>query len=332
MAKRGAGRYVSAGDLEKYSYCPLSWWLSREHESNSDELVKGIEEHDKLGKSLWEIDSEERSARQAEKLVFWYAVTATIIAVLGVELLIQDESTHLSEIFGVVALIWILAASFFLYKASRSTIKSKLLDYERIVLIFAIVAVILAVNAVAFVIKDDRLAQALELVSLVWLIAASYFLYRSLRSTGIAALLRKEHMLKGKIEYIDVDESKVFKSEEHGISGRPDYVVKIGDEVIPVEAKKGRTPQGPLFSHIIQVATYCLLLEETTGTAPPYGLIKYPDHEFQIDYNEDVKKMLLDKVREMRGALVSGDVHRNHNRPGKCRSCSRRSVCPERLA
>ena len=332
MAKRGAGRYVSAGDLEKYSYCPLSWWLSREHESERGDLVKGIEEHDKMGKSLWEIDSEERSARQSERLVFWYAVTATIIAVLGVELLIQDESAHLSEIIGVVALIWILAASFFLYKASRSTMKSKLLDYEKIILIFAIVAVILAVNAVAFVVKDDRLGQALELVSLVWLIAASYFLYRSLRSTGIADLLRKEHGLKGKIEYIDVDDSKVFKSDTHGISGRPDYVIKMGDQVIPVEAKKGRTPQGPLFSHIMQVAAYCLLLEDTTGKAPPYGLIRYPDHEFQIDYNEDMKKMLLDKVREMRDALVSDDVHRNHNRPGKCRSCSRRSVCSEKLA
>jgi CRISPR-associated exonuclease Cas4 len=332
MAKRGAGRYVSAGDLEKYSYCPLSWWLSREHESSTDELAKGIAEHEKLGKSLWELDSEERSARQAERLVFWYAVTATIIAVLGVELLIADESTHLSEIMGVVALIWILAASFFLYKASRSTMKSKLLDYERIVLVFAIVAVIVAVNAVAFVVKDDRLAQALELVSLVWLIAASYFLYRSLRSTGIADLLRKEHRLKGKIEYIDIDDSKIFKSDVHGITGRPDYVVKVGDQIIPVEVKKGRTPQGPLFSHIVQVATYCLLMEETMGTPPPYGLIRYPDHEFQIDYNEDMKKMLLDKVKEMRGALVSSEVHRNHNRPGKCRSCSRRSVCPEKLS
>jgi CRISPR-associated exonuclease Cas4 len=332
MAKRGAGRYVSAGDLEKYSYCPLSWWLSREHDPEGDELAKGVEEHEKLGKSLWEIDTEEKVARQSETLVFWYAVTATVIAILGVELLIDDDSMHLSEIMGVAALIWVLAAVFFLYKASTSTIKSKLLDYERIILIFAIVAVVIAINAVGFVLKDDRLAQALEFVSLAWLIAASYFLYRSLRSTGIASLLRKEFKLKGKIEYIDVDDSKVFKSDSHGISGRPDYVVKIGDQLVPVEAKKGRTPQGPLFSHIVQVAAYCLLLEDSTGTAPPYGLRRYPEHEFQIDYNEDMKKMILDKVREMRTALVSDDVHRNHNRPGKCRSCSRRDVCPERLA
>jgi CRISPR-associated exonuclease Cas4 len=332
MAKRDSGRFISAGDLEKYSYCHLSWWLSREHDPDSDELKKGIHEHGKFGKSLWEIDSKERSARQSEKLVFWYAVTATMIAILGVELLIEADSLPISEIMGVVALIWILAAAFFLYKASTSTITSKLLDYEKTILIFAIVAVVIAINAVGFLLKDDRLAQALEMVSIVWLIAASYFLYRSLRSTSVAHVLRREFKLKGKIEYIDVDDSKVFKSEMHGITGRPDYVVKLGDQLVPVEVKKGRTPQGPLFSHIIQVTAYCLLLEDSSGRAPPYGIIRYPNHEFQIDYNDDMRKMLLEKVDGMRKALISKDVHRNHNRPGKCRSCSRKSVCPEKLS
>jgi CRISPR-associated exonuclease Cas4 len=331
MAK-GAGRFVSAGDLEKFSYCPLSWWLSRDHEVDNEELEKGIDEHHKLGKSLWEIDSKEKTAQQSETLVFWYAVIATVIAILGIELLIEDDLLHLSRIMGVVALIWVLAAAFFLYKASRSTLSSRLIEYERIILIFAIVAVLIAVNAVGFVRKDDRLAQALEFVSLAWLIAASYFLYRSLKSTGIADLLRREHSLKGKIEYIDVDDSRMFRSERYGISGRPDYIVKLGDQLIPVEAKKGRTPQGPLFSHIIQVAAYCLLLEDSTGIPPPYGLIRYPAHEFQIDYNEDMKNLLLRKVQEIKKVTESHVVHRNHNRPGKCRSCSRKGICPEKLS
>jgi CRISPR-associated exonuclease Cas4 len=285
MAK-GAGRFVSAGDLEKFSYCPLSWWLSRDHEVDNEELEKGIDEHHKLGKSLWEIDSKEKTAQQSETLVFWYAVIATVIAILGIELLIEDDLLHLSRIMGVVALIWVLAAAFFLYKASRSTLSSRLIEYERIILIFAIVAVLIAVNAVGFVLKDDRLAQALEFVSLAWLIAASYFLYRSLKSTGIADLLRREHSLKGKIEYIDVDDSRMFRSERYGISGIP----------------------------------------------PPYGLIRYPAHEFQIDYNEDMKNLLLRKVQEIKKVTESHVVHRNHNRPGKCRSCSRKGICPEKLS
>ncbi len=326
------GGYISAGDLEKFSYCPLSWWLSRTHEPERRELLKGVEEHDKLGRSLWEIDSHERKASQSETLVFWYAVTATVIAILGLELIFEDEALPLSEIAAAVALIWILAAAFFLYKASVSTIKSKTLDYEKIVLIFAIAAVIVAVNSVGILVKNDQLAFALESVSLMWLIAASYFLYRSLKSADIAQLLRNEFEIKGKIEYIDLDDSKVFKSEKYGVSGRPDYVIKVGDHLIPVEVKKGRTPQGPLFSHIVQVAAYCLLIEETSGKAPPYGIIKYPEQEHELEYNIDMKKVLLQKVDEVRAALEAGDAHRNHKRPGKCKSCSRRSVCPERLA
>ena len=326
------GGYISAGDLEKFSYCPLSWWLSRTHEPQRRELLKGVEEHDKLGRSLWEIDSQERKASQSETLVFWYAVTATVIAILGLELVFEDDTLPLSEIAIVVALIWILAAAFFLYKASKSTIKSKALDYERIVLIFAIASVIIAVNSVGILVKNDELAFALEAVSLIWLIAASYFLYRSLKSADIAQLLRSEFEIKGKIEYIDLDDSKVFKSKKYGISGRPDYVIKVGGHLIPVEVKKGRTPQGPLFSHIVQVAAYCLLIEETSGKAPPYGIIKYPEQEHELEYNVDMKNVLLQKVDEVRAALEAGDAHRNHKRPGKCKSCSRRAVCPERLA
>jgi CRISPR-associated exonuclease Cas4 len=41
--------------------------------------------------------------------------------------------------------------------------------------------------------------------------------------------------------------------------------------------------------------------------------------------------MLLEKLEEMRKLMRSGEVHRNHNRPGKCASCSRRESCPEKL-
>ena len=329
---RASGRFISAGDLEKYSYCPLSWWLSTEFEGENDALTQGIKEHEELGKSLWRIDSNEKTAQQAEKLVFWWAIAATLCAIVGLELLPYKHADKLSQILGVVALIWVLAASFFLYKSSRSTIDSNVVEYERIVLIFGIMAALLAINAVVFLVSNVRLAQALEFTAVLWLVGATYFLYRSMRSTGIIEALRKEYRVKGKLEYIDVDKSKVFKSERYGLSGRPDYIIKGDVGLIPVEEKKGRTPRGPLFSHILQVAAYCLLIEETTGTAPHYGILKYPEHEHEIEYDEDLKKVLLDKLAEMRRLIETEDVHRNHNRPGKCLSCSRRLVCPERLA
>lgn len=331
MARRSA-KYISAGDVEKYSYCPLSWWLSAEFEGEGEGLARGVKGHEQLGKSLWKIEASEKAARDAERLVFWWAVVATIVAIVGIELLPFDNATPISEMLGVVALIWILAASYFLFKATRSTIQSVIVNYEKIILAFALIATVVAVNAVAFLYTDLRLAMALEAIAIMWLMGASFFLYRTLNSTTIVDSLRKEFRVNGKIEYIDMDESKVFKSDKYGLSGRPDYIIKIDDKVIPVEEKLGRTPRGPLFSHILQIAAYCLLIEETSGTRPPYGLLKYPEHEHEIEYNDDLKKVLLEKLAEMRKSLETGNVHRNHDRPGKCRSCSRREICPERLA
>jgi len=328
----GPVKYISAGDLEKYAYCPLNFLLSLQYDKHREDLDHGIEEHERLGKTLWKIDSEERTARQSERVVFWWAVAATLCAVIGLELLPLENAFTISQILGIVALIWVLAASFFLYKASRTKIDSLVMNYERLILGFAIVAVVIGVNSVAFLFTDVKLAEILEAVAIIWLVGASYFLYRSLRSTEIVDALRNEFRVKGKIEYIDMDQSKVFKSERYGLTGRPDYIIKLKDQLIPVEEKKGRTPRGPLFSHILQIAAYCLLIEETNGTAPSHGLLKYPEHEHDIEYNEDLKKVLLEKLEEMRGVIAKQDAHRNHNRPGKCLNCSRREVCPERLA
>lgn len=328
----GPVKYISAGDLEKYSYCPLSWLLSVQSDRDTEETRSGIEGHEKIGRSLWKIDATEKTVREAEKLVFWWAIVATVMAIMGLELLPFENSVTMSQVLGVVALIWILAALFFLYKASRSTMDSNIVEYEKIILAFAIVAVLVAVNAVAFLFADIKLAQALETIAIIWLVGASFYLYRSLRSTGIVEAMRKEFRVSGKIEYIDMDQSKTFRSQRYGLSGRPDYVIRMKENLIPVEEKTGRTPRGPLFSHILQVAAYCLLIEETSGKAPPYGLLKYPEHEHEIEYNEDLKKVLLQKLDEMRTILETKDAHRNHDRPGKCISCSRRHICPERLA
>jgi CRISPR-associated exonuclease Cas4 len=328
---RDSVKPISAGDLEKYSYCPLSWWLSIKLEEDNESLTKGVQQHERLGKSLWKIDSGEKSAREYEKLVFWWAIVATVVAIVGLEVL-YERAPEVSEVLGVVALIWILAASYFLFKATKSKMRGTIVDYERIILIFAIVAVVIAVSAVAFSVTSDiRVAVTIEAVAVMWLMGASFFLYRTLRATDIVDSLRKEFRVTGRIEYIDMAGSKAFKSDKHGLIGRPDYVIKVEDKLIPVEEKKGRTPKGPLFSHILQIAAYCLLIEESTGKTPPYGLLKYPEQQHEIEYDEDLRKILLEKLREMRKIMDTSEAHRNHNRPGKCKSCSRKEGCPEKI-
>ena len=324
----------SASDVEKYGYCPLTWWLSRSGlPEEGEELELGRQKHEAMATEVASIDRHEQSAKESETTILYFAVAATIVGVLGVSF-VQGTRFEIGLILNVLALIWLLASVYFLYRAETVATPDDRLVSERVILIFAMVATVLAVLGVSLVSIDDRLlALAAVIVALVWLIGASFFLSRSLTSTGAAARVKTKYNVE-KVDYVDEASSKpkLFESKAHGLRGRPDYVVLEEDLHIPVEVKTGRTPRGPLFSHILQVAAYCLLLEEEYGVAPPHGIIRYEQASFDIEYNEDTKQLVIQKLAEMRAAIQKGEAHRNHNRPGKCRNCSRRNVCPERLA
>jgi len=80
-------------------------------------------------------------------------------------------------------------------------------------------------------------------------------------------------------------------SERWRLVGKPDEIRQLPDgSFVPVEWKSRFAPRGgPWRSHQVQVAAYCLLLEETTGRAPPYGIVRYRDGgEFFVAWDEDV--------------------------------------------
>jgi len=324
---------ISAADIEKYGYCPLSWWLSwKDNRGGKEALKDGQTKHEGIAKSVSEVRKLELSARTMEKIVFWCAVIATIIAIFGVDLLPFQEKPKLSAIMIAISLIWILAAVLFLRGAFRTPAKVATLQYEKLIIIFAIIAVVMAINAVVFLQISESFAQLLEAVSLAWLIVASFFLNRSLTYADLARALKKELNIKGVVEYVDFGDSELLVSEKYGVSGRPDYVLMVDGVPIPVEEKTGRVPRGPLFSHILQVATYCLLMEEKTGKPIPYGILRYGMDQHIIEYDDIVKRTILQKIGEMREIADGKPAHRNHNRPNKCTNCSRRENCPERLA
>jgi CRISPR-associated exonuclease Cas4 len=125
---------------------------------------------------------------------------------------------------------------------------------------------------------------------------------------------------------------KRMRSEKYGLSGTPDYIVDTPRGPVPVEVKPTRTDSEPHESHILQVLAYCVLLEETTGKRPPYGLLKYSAETFRIDYNRETRGNLLAVVEAMRADAANKEVHRSHDVPGKCWACVYRTVCEESLA
>ncbi len=297
--------------------------------------MEGEKKHLAVAEDLRGIEAHETTAREAETGVMYFAIAASIIAIVGATFVV-GLVVQVARLLAAISLIWLLSSVYFLYRAEHLASPEERFFSERIILAFAMAAAVIAVAAVStpgFV--SSLIAEAFMALALAWLIGASVFLYRSVRSAEQARATRDKYELaQGALVYVDSqrERPKLFVSKRYGLSGRPDAVLLEGDVHIPVEVKTGRTPRGPLFSHILQIAAYCLLVEEEYGRAPPYGVIRYGDGSHDIEYNEDLKRLVLQKVGEMRACLVKGEAHRNHNRPGKCLHCSRRSVCPERLA
>ena len=106
-----------------------------------------------------------------------------------------------------------------------------------------------------------------------------------------------------------------------GLVGRPDYLIERRGCTIPVEVKPGRRAGRPYESDLMQLAAYCVLVEETTGVAPPYGLLRYAERTFRLDYTEQTRDTLLAILDEMRAALADEDCDRSHDDARRCAGC-----------
>jgi len=323
--------FISASDLGRYGYCPLSWWLGRTGEVTSEALEKGDRKHGEISRSLTAIKSQEQKAKGWEILVIVFSITATALASVGLSLLPVANAQSWSGYLGFISILWILAAVFMLIRANAVEEKESAF-YRKLMVVFAIVATLVAINSISVLGIDPEAALVYEIIALLWLISACVALYFHIVASRKARTEREEIDIEGEIEYIGKDHSRLLKSNKYGLSGRPDYILEINGDQIPVEVKTGRIPMGPLFSHILQVSAYSLLLSEENGKRVPYGILKYENIEHEIEFSDELEALLISKLREMRKLMETGDVHRNHNREGKCRNCSRRQMCPERLA
>jgi CRISPR-associated exonuclease Cas4 len=101
--------------------------------------------------------------------------------------------------------------------------------------------------------------------------------------------------------------------------------------IIPVEVKPGRRAARPYESDLMQLAAYCLLVEESFGSPPPYGLLRYAEWTFRLDYTPAVRDELLALVGEMQAALEDEDCDRSHDEHWRCSGCGFFEQCDQAL-
>lgn len=124
---------------------------------------------------------------------------------------------------------------------------------------------------------------------------------------------------------------EVLYDEVTGLAGKPDFVVKKGRTMIPVEVKTGRSPAEPYEGHIYQLAAYCLLVERHYRQRPPYGIIHYPDRTFTVDFSDELEGALLEMMAEMRTDAGRREIPRSHDEEARCRGCGYLTLCDQSL-
>ena len=118
---------ISASEMERYGYCPLSWYLDlRGIDAEGEEVNTGVEKHKEIGDSLKNLLVEEEKSRETSTTLM--TIVGLIMTVVTIALIILWISTDvLRQNMGVILLIigigWMLIAAFFLYKLLLSTEK-----------------------------------------------------------------------------------------------------------------------------------------------------------------------------------------------------------------
>ena len=166
------------------------------------------------------------------------------------------------------------------------------------------------------------IAVGLVLLALMLLFIAT----RQRKGAGMPAgrVVYSDTRAWGKVE-------KAFFDPQLSLTGKPDYLVKQGDLLIPVEVKSGWAPDSPRQGHVLQLAAYCVLIERAFGKRPPYGLIAYRNRTFAVDYTPQLESELTNLLAEMREQERQAEVHRSHEEKARCAACGYRSVCNEKL-
>ena len=370
----GAALPVSASDLERHTYCPVSWQLSKMGISGEGEAIRrGMIAHDKIHEKMRDYKkAEEKANRELVVWSWWFTVVCALSAdsaaffFVNQGVISEEFIQNIGRYLIILAGVWLLLAIMLIslpwrkwlgkpFGLAQPPVIQSGLEEEKFESLFDVdeggigiagstearlllASIAVALHGLAIYWAENRttLAFSLIILTLIWLLVTAWKLHSvlttedNLDDAKMKAGLREEEVLT----YSDDSgqSASLLVDEDVGVRGRPDQIVKIDNQFIPVEQKTGKIPEKPHDSHQMQLMAYLHLVEVTTGTKPDYGILRYgTDTLFTVQWDEITKQKLMDSIKEIQRLMVEGGSQRNHHRKGKCRHCSRRSHCPQSL-
>ena len=363
---------VSASELERYTYCPVSWRLAKEGAAGVGEAITiGMEKHKQIHEGMNEFQSSLIKLRRELLIWSWWYGIIIAFAIDAVAFVYIDDLMNapieLAKILSMWSVSFLAAAILSIVIPWRNWLNmeptvseietlSKNLESTGLKPTWnpigflggwfsggkteaglLLATIVIGLHAIGLAAADNRSQAGFILVvtAFVWTFLATWQLQKSLfaeneliEKRGSAGLDEDTQLV-----YSDDDESSgLLRDEETGLRGRPDQIVIIDGEFIPVEQKTGRVPKKPHQSHRVQLLAYISLVETNTKKSPPYGILKYGEEDVhQVFWDQHAKNSLLTSIKEVQKLMVEGGAKRNHEREGKCRNCSRRHACEQSL-
>tara|TARA_B100000459_G_scaffold65614_1_gene36184 strand:+ start:7274 stop:8443 length:1170 start_codon:yes stop_codon:yes gene_type:complete len=363
---------VSASDLERFMYCPLSWQLAKEGATGVGEAVEGgVEKHKEIHSEMTEFQSALIRMRRSLLIWSWWYGIIIAFAIDAIAFVYIDDMMNSPIEFAKILSMWsvscLIAAVLSIALPWRNwfKIEHSIKEIREMKNRFAstgleptwspigflggwfsagkteagllLATILIGIHAIALVAAEDRNQAGfiLIVIAFIWTFFATWQLQRSLKAESQMVINREKAGLQegAELVYSDDDETTdLLIDEVSGLRGRPDQIVIIDGEFIPVEQKTGKIPKKPHQSHRLQLLAYVSLVETSTMKSPPYGLLRYGEQDLhQIFWDEHGKQHLRESIIEVQRLMSEGGAKRNHQREGKCRNCSRRYACSESL-
>lgn len=131
-------------------------------------------------------------------------------------------------------------------------------------------------------------------------------------------------------DIISADDSVVrtptLRSELLGLVGRCDHLLKVNGACMPVEQKP--TAHRLQQSHVLLVGVLCLLVQDTYGIRPPYGIVVLAgDHREQVIFGQSLERGVLRTMAQMRRILATGEPAGPRCVVPKCRAYAYQHLC-----
>ncbi|MEO2120807.1 MAG: hypothetical protein ABGX44_03235, partial [Candidatus Poseidoniia archaeon] len=273
----GEALRVSASDLERHAYCPLSWHLQRSGVSGDGKAVKqGTFAHAEIHEQMASYETARKTViKELTVWGWWFGIIVALVIDAAAWYLISEKMSprDVARYLAALAAVWVAVMLFSTVlpwrkwldwpTAEEAAVQKDGINTEdvkalfqapgfiggwvaggRVEAAFGLGAILLILHAAALwsVNEMTHAGFILLAIAMIWTLMASWRLQRALIADNDLEAARHDAGLDKDTEvaYSDSSGADLLVDKKTGLRGRPDQIVIVDGEFIPMEQKTGK--------------------------------------------------------------------------------------------